>query len=69
MGEEPESITIFIEEAHNLLPKGSDDDTSNVWARVAKEGAKYFLGMVYSTQEPSSIQRNILKNTSIKTKN
>jgi len=63
LGKEPESITIFIEEAHNLLPKGSDDDTSNVWARVAKEGAKYFLGMVYSTQEPSSIQRNILKNT------
>lgn len=63
LAKEPEPITIFIEEAHNLLPKGSETDTKNIWARVAKEGAKYFLGMAYSTQEPSSIQKNILKNT------
>jgi hypothetical protein len=56
-------IQLYFEEAHNLFPKRDDKDLSQIYNRIAKEGAKMRLGLIYATQEPSSISANILKNT------
>ena len=56
-------VQFYFEEAHNLFPKQNDKDLSQVYNRIAKEGAKLNLGLIYATQEVSSISSNILKNT------
>lgn len=56
-------LQFYFEEAHNLFPKKEDRDLSQIYNRIAKEGAKLNLGLIYLTQEVSSISANILKNT------
>jgi hypothetical protein len=56
-------VQFYFEEAHNLFPKKDDKDLSQIYNRLAKEGAKLNLGLIYATQEVSSISANILKNT------
>lgn len=60
-GEQPPNIVVYIEEAHNLI--GKEMKLDETWPRLAKEGAKYRIALVYATQEVSSVHPNILANT------
>lgn len=52
---------LYVEEAHNLI--GKTNKLDETWPRIAKEGAKFGIALVYATQEPSSVHPNILANT------
>lgn len=60
-GKTPPNVVVYIEEAHNLIGRGMD--LTETWPRLAKEGAKYRIALVYATQEVSSMHPNILANT------
>src|SRR5262249_20726587 len=60
-GESPENMVLYVEEAHNLI--GKKAELTETWPRIAKEGAKARIALVFATQEPSSIHPNILANT------
>ena len=54
-------IQLYFEEAHNLFPQ--NEDVTTIYSRFAKEGAKYHVGMVYSTQSPTTINKDLLAQT------
>jgi hypothetical protein len=56
-------VQMYFEEAHNLFPRRNETDLTLIYNRLAKEGQKLRLGLVYATQEVSSISASILKNT------
>lgn len=55
-------IQLYFEEAHNIFPTDNKEFTG-VYTRFAKEGAKFHIGMVYSTQSPSTINKELLAQT------
>ncbi len=62
-GEELPDIQIYLEEAHRLFDSDSFDDNDDPYVRLAKEGAKFDLGLIYATQEVTGVDRRILANT------
>jgi hypothetical protein len=61
-GQKVPEIIVFVEESQNFL---SDKQVreGNPVARLAKEGRKYNLGLVYVTQQPGAIADEILSQT------
>ena len=55
-------LQLYFEEAHNLFPSREQDEV-DIYRRIAKEGAKYHMGMVYSTQSPTTINKDLLAQT------
>lgn len=65
-GLEPDRIQIFLEEAHRLFDRAKFADRladRDPYVRLAREAGKYKIGMVYSTQQVSSVEPDVLDNT------
>lgn len=56
-------IQLYFEEAHNLFAANDNEENTKIYRRLAKEGAKYHIGMVYSTQSPTTISPDLLAQT------
>ena len=65
-GNDADLIQIFIEEAHRLFNRDrmKMPDEADPYVRLAKEAAKFRIGLIYATQEVSSVDSLILSNTS-----
>ena len=65
-GLEAHSMQIFLEEAHRLFDRERflrDLAGTDPYVRLAREAGKYKLGMIYATQQASSVERDVLDNT------
>ncbi len=56
-------VQLYFEEAHNLFKDNDTSEETRIYRRFAKEGAKYHIGMVYSTQSPTTINSDLLAQT------
>jgi hypothetical protein len=56
-------VLVYIEEAQNYLKPEELKGGGSIYERVAKEGRKFHLGLVYVTQQPSAIDMSITSQT------
>lgn len=58
------NIQVFLEEAHRYFSEDRfQEGDDSPYVRLAKEGAKYKIGLVYATQEVSIVDDRVLANT------
>lgn len=55
-------VVLYFEEAHNLF-RQDDKDLNSIYNKLAKEGAKFNISMVYATQSMTTMSPDLLKNT------
>ncbi len=57
-------VQVVVEEAHRLFDReNANKNDADPWVRLAKEAAKYKIGLMFATQEVSSIDPRILSAT------
>jgi hypothetical protein len=61
--EELPKIQVYLEEAHQHFEEYRDEEDMNPFVILAKEGAKFEIGMTYSTQEVTSVDSRVRANT------
>lgn len=57
------NVIAVFEEAQNVLNKETVKEGTTVFARWAKEGRKFQLGLIYVTQQPGAIAEEIVSQT------
>lgn len=55
-------VVLYFEEAHTLFRR-DDKDLNSIYNKLAKEGAKFHISMVYATQSMTTLSPDLLKNT------
>lgn len=53
-------IVIVLEEAQNYIAENSDSVAKNVFERIAREGRKYGISLVVSSQRPAELSKTVL---------
>ncbi len=56
-------VQLYFEEAHMIFPPSKAGNVTDIYSRFAKEGAKFHIGIVYSTQSPSTVNPELLSQT------
>ena len=53
-------VFVFIEEAHNFVPPGSQAQIAQIIKKIASEGRKFGIFLVVITQRPGKIDQDVL---------
>ena len=63
-GEAARTIQVVVEEAHKLFDRSHVNANANdPWVMMAKEAAKYSLGLMFATQQATGVDEQILSET------
>jgi hypothetical protein len=62
---DPPRLQVFVEEAQRLFDEArfKNNNDADPWVRLAKEGAKFNISLIYATQEVTGVDERVLKNT------
>jgi hypothetical protein len=59
VGGRQQPLLIVVDEAHRFVPEGTSSDAGRTFARIAKEGRKYGVGLMLVSQRPSDVAADV----------